>query len=253
MFSTLRTRFGIPGVISVMALVFAMFGGAYAANNSTSDGGGKATASAKAKKGQRGPKGEAGPQGATGPQGPQGQQGTAGADGKDGADGTSGTDGQSVTVTEEPPFGECDEAGGYKLESVSGTDYVCNGEGGEGGSGEGGFPALLPTGKTETGMWNVQGTETSATFGTLADAVSFNVPLETAPTAHLEGQPDFAASCAGSSENPTAASGHLCLYGFAFGMTLEEIQATRTGAIIKFSLSPEPGLGAASGSWAVTG
>ena len=33
MFSTLRTRFGIPGVISVIALVFAMLGGAYAANN----------------------------------------------------------------------------------------------------------------------------------------------------------------------------------------------------------------------------
>ena len=32
MFSTLRTRFGIPGVISVIALVFAMFGGAYAAS-----------------------------------------------------------------------------------------------------------------------------------------------------------------------------------------------------------------------------
>ena len=48
MFSTLRNRFGIPGVISVIALVFAMFGGAYAASNSS--GGGKATASAKAKK-----------------------------------------------------------------------------------------------------------------------------------------------------------------------------------------------------------
>jgi hypothetical protein len=51
MFSTLRTRFGIPGVISVMALVFAMLGGAYAANSPS--GGGKATASAKAKKGPR--------------------------------------------------------------------------------------------------------------------------------------------------------------------------------------------------------
>jgi hypothetical protein len=51
MFSTLRNRFGIPGVISVIALVFAMLGGAYAANNSS--GGGKATASAKVKKGPR--------------------------------------------------------------------------------------------------------------------------------------------------------------------------------------------------------
>jgi len=49
MLSPLRNRFGIPGVISVIALVFAMFGGAYAASNS-GDGptaSGKATASAK--------------------------------------------------------------------------------------------------------------------------------------------------------------------------------------------------------------
>jgi hypothetical protein len=33
MLSPLRNRFGIPGVISVIAFVFAMLGGAYAANN----------------------------------------------------------------------------------------------------------------------------------------------------------------------------------------------------------------------------
>ena len=47
MFSPLRNRFGIPGAISVIALVFAMFGGAYAASDNS--GGGKATASAKKK------------------------------------------------------------------------------------------------------------------------------------------------------------------------------------------------------------
>ncbi len=52
MFSTLRTRFGIPGVISVIALVFAMFGGAYAASNSS--GGGKATASRQGQAGAAG-------------------------------------------------------------------------------------------------------------------------------------------------------------------------------------------------------
>ena len=70
MFSTLRNRFGIPGVISVIALVFAMFGGAYAASNSS--GGGKATASAKAKQGPRGKTGKTGPAGPAGPAGPVG-------------------------------------------------------------------------------------------------------------------------------------------------------------------------------------
>src|ERR1700704_3299328 len=84
MFSTLRTRFGIPGVISVIALVFAMLGGAYAASNS---GGGKATASAKAKRGPRGPKGATGP---AGPTGPAGATGPSGARGATGAAGFSG-------------------------------------------------------------------------------------------------------------------------------------------------------------------
>jgi hypothetical protein len=87
MLSPLRNRFGIPGVIAVIALVFAMFGGAYAASNKD---GGKATASAKAKRGPRGPKG---PKGDPGPAGPQGSAGPAGAPGKDGAAGRSGPPG----------------------------------------------------------------------------------------------------------------------------------------------------------------
>ncbi len=113
MFSTLRNRFGIPGVISVMALVFAMFGGAYAASNS-----GKATTSAKAKKGPRGPKGAtgpAGPAGPAGPQGPKGDQGPAGEEGEQGPKGAPGAPG---------PKGDPWTAGG-----------------------------TLPTGATETGTW----------------------------------------------------------------------------------------------------
>ena len=105
MFSTLRTRFGIPGVISVIALVFAMFGGAYAASNSS--GGGKATASAKAKKGPRGPKGPKGDTGPAGPQGPAGAKGDTGAPGANGKDGTNGTNGTNGTDGE---AGMCSEA-----------------------------------------------------------------------------------------------------------------------------------------------
>src|SRR5258706_13999527 len=77
MFSPLSNRFGIPGVISVIALVFAMLGGAYAASNNS--GGGKASASAKAKKGPRGPKGATGPAGPAGPSGPARSKGDPGA------------------------------------------------------------------------------------------------------------------------------------------------------------------------------
>ena len=74
MFSTLSKRFGVPGVIAVAALVFAMIGGAYAANGS---GGGKAVTS-KARRGPRGPRGPQGPVGPQGPAGPAGSQGVAG-------------------------------------------------------------------------------------------------------------------------------------------------------------------------------
>ncbi|HVY78337.1 MAG TPA: hypothetical protein VG898_07515 [Solirubrobacterales bacterium] len=126
MFSTLRTRFGIPGVISVIALVFAMLGGAYAANNSS--GGGKATASkakkAKAKKGPRGPRGPKGDIGAAGP---------AGAPGKDGTNGTNGAPGKSVLLSDTAPG--CPEGGiTVEIEGFGTPTEVCNGEEGTPGA-----------------------------------------------------------------------------------------------------------------------
>jgi hypothetical protein len=93
MLSLLRNRFGIPGVISVIALVFAMMGGAYAASNNGD--GGKATASAKAKRGPKGPKGAKGDTGPAGPQGPAGAKGDTGAAGANGKDGTNGGPGSN--------------------------------------------------------------------------------------------------------------------------------------------------------------
>jgi hypothetical protein len=168
MLSPLRNRFGIPGVISVIALVFAMLGGAYAASNSSE--GGKATASAKAKKGPRGPKGATGPVGPAGPAGPQGPAGANGKDGSSGADGKAGTNGtngaagapgaagKSVAMTEILAGGpECHEDGGAELEVESSGSpvQICNGE--EGPAGPKGDPwtagGTLPAAATETGTW----------------------------------------------------------------------------------------------------
>jgi hypothetical protein len=176
MFSTLRTRFGIPGVISVMALVFAMFGGAYAASNSSD--GGKATASAKKAKAKKGPRG---PKGATGPAGPAGPQGPAGANGKDGANGSNGTnggpgaDGKSVTA-KSVTGGTCGTGvAGVEYTSVSGTNTVCNGK-----NGTTGFTETLPSGKTETGVW-AYGVEAEAqpVLAGVAVPISFPIPLAT--------------------------------------------------------------------------
>jgi collagen triple helix repeat protein len=222
MFSTLRTRFGIPGVISVIALVFAMFGGAYAASNSAS--GGKATASAKAKKGPRGPKGATGPAGPQGPAGPAGAQGPKGDAGAAGSNGAPGTPGQSVTSEEFSGVkeGHCAGTGGSKFSSSSGNTFACNGKAGSPWTAGG----TLPSGSTETGTWVVAlNAESSVTI-----PISFPVPLsansaatyvETAEATCGEEEEaekaeclaELAKKCPGlENGKPTAAPGNLCVY-----------------------------------------
>lgn len=221
MFSLLRNRFGIPGVISVIALVFAMFGGAYAASN---DGGGKATASAKAKKGPRGPKGpkgDTGPAGPAGPAGAKGDTGAAGANGTNGAPGAPGQDGKSVEAiefgpTEEEEHGEpCGERGGVEFESASPDTFACNGEEGSPWTAGG----TLPSGATETGSWFTPEAE---------GPISFPIPLAAAiPGGNVEKIAEGAtppANCddgegtAPSAAHPEADKGYLCIF-VGFGET----------------------------------
>jgi len=243
MFSTLRNRFGIPGVISVIALVFAMFGGAYAASNSSS--GGKATTSAKAKKGPRGPKGAtgpAGPAGAQGPAGPAGAKGDAGANGSNGGVGATG------------PAG---------LPGAKGAT------GATGATGFAGFTETLPPGKTETGTWaaNVNPVESSVLHRV---PISFPIPLPApSPEAHFLNAEDTAneagtGGCTGSVAQPTAPPGTLCLYTYEeeairilgrFFVYNGELGYQRSGTIFSFELNGstgEPAYLTAAGSWAVT-
>jgi hypothetical protein len=171
MFSTLRNRFGIPGVISVIALVFAMFGGAYAASNTS--GGGKATASAKGKKGPRGPKGAtgpAGPAGAQGPAGPAGAKGDAGAAGTNGTSGAPGAPGTSVTNTALVKGNvNCPEGGAEFKVGAGAPTRACNGTTG--------FTETLPSGKTETGTWSVAVPPIEA-FLEFTAPISFSIPVK---------------------------------------------------------------------------
>jgi hypothetical protein len=220
MLSPLRNRFGIPGVISVIALVFAMFGGAYAASD---NGGGKATASAKAKKGPPGPRGKtgpAGPQGPTGPPGPTGAKGDTGAAGSNGTNGTNGApgkDGKSVTSTafgptEEPAGEPCEELGGSEFESAAATTYACNGEPGSPWTAGG----TLPQGATETGSWavvNKEGTVVPISFSIplAAGLAGSNVHYVTVEQQLNSTQPEGCTG--GTAAAPKAAPGHLCVFG----------------------------------------
>jgi hypothetical protein len=246
--SVLRSRYGVPGAISVIALVFAMMGGAYAAENS-GDG---ASASAK-KKNNRAKKNRAkknkglnvaqvrriakqearkfansnpgapgliGPQGVPGPQGPKGDRGSNGSNGSSGDNGTSATvdsfAGSKGTCTE--------DQGGLEVNSASPTAYVCNGL-----EGEEGDPwtelGTLPENATQTGSFRTvldRPIGGGLAFGD--PAVSFAIPLAGTGLATgdtfvvLEGE-DPPAACeneghAGDAgpENPEAKSGKLCVY-----------------------------------------
>jgi Collagen triple helix repeat (20 copies) len=282
MLSPLRNRFGIPGVISVIALVFAMLGGAYAASNDS--GGGKATASAKAKRGPRGPKGAAGPAGPAGPTGPAGPQGPAGAKGDAGAKGekgdigSTGAPGKSVTVTPidtgEP---ECSDLGGALVEEQGGGSSVevCNGKNGE--DGEEGSPwtdgGTLPPGETETGTWAFTATRAGTTgaissFNGAWVPISFPIPLATAlgeNHVHFAKETNFLDSCPGETENPQADPGEFCVYTGFFPVNnadspliikMNETIGTETaGAFLNFIIkgnTPETQPVTSFGTWAVT-
>jgi hypothetical protein len=90
-----RRRLSYANVVSTMALVFAMSGGAMAANHylvtSTKQVSPKVL---KALRGKTGKTGSGGLQGATGPQGPPGPAGKGGSDGSQGVEGKAGADGK---------------------------------------------------------------------------------------------------------------------------------------------------------------
>ncbi len=261
MFSSLRTRFGIPGVISVIALVFAMFGGAYAASNSS--GGGKATASAKAKQGPRGKTGKTGPAGPAGPAGAAGAKGDAGAPGANGAngkDGAGGAAGASVTNTAIPTSSAtCAHLGGTEFKVGAGTPTTaCNGAKGAPGptcneNGE----CLLPSGATETGNWAVSSIGTVLTF----TSISYPLRLSAEPTFHyvdvIEQSNHEVLECPGEYADPQAEAGHLCVYeklghGLEFPGEVAVGTDPTSGLTIQFFREhPETEMYAA-GSWAVT-
>ncbi|HEX4669578.1 MAG TPA: hypothetical protein VH275_06345 [Solirubrobacterales bacterium] len=245
MFSRIREHFGSAGlVVAVVALVAALGGGAYAATGSS--GGGKATASAKAKQGPRGktgktgPAGPAGPAGATGPAGPKGDagaKGDPGAPGSAGAPGGAGAPGTSVTNTSVPTSSAtCNHLGGAEFKVGTGTPTTaCNGQTG--------FTETLPSEKTETGTWATGyggvGGVNFATEGTTPVArqfvpISFPIPLPEAPelifvqmteglsaelftdATELEQLQEEGAEhgCPGIEEGvPLADPGKLCVYG----------------------------------------
>jgi len=226
MLSTLRNRFGIPGVISVIALVFAMIGGAYAANHK---GGASASAKAKTKVGPRGPRGKPGPAGPQGQPGPKGETGATGPEGKAGPPGKDGATGFAQVL----PSGET-------LTGVWGTSGGPN-------TGEGdvsmvsiSFPFLVGASPTVYQVWE------SGTIGVKIPPSGTPAPAE---------ETEIGENCPGSAATPEAEPGILCVYtttetGASINLSGSFEGARPYGAVLPFRVFGSAGY--AKGTWAVT-
>jgi Collagen triple helix repeat (20 copies) len=258
MFSRVKPHLTPSTAIAIIALVFAVTGGAFAATGGSGSGGSspaKATASvgraqggsgssgqaiattAKSSKGKTGPRG---PKGATGPAGPAGKNGAVGATGPAGAagaPGAAGSSGESVSATTIEPGETCVE-GGVSLTVGGKETVICNGK--KGKSGKPGLNGaihpeeVLPPEASETGSWAYGGyPEEVEVEGKLSDpvgeflrtALSFTIPLKEGlgvGDVHYVTTPTT--ECPGTAEDPKAIPGDLCVYqGKNSGMSFVRI------------------------------
>lgn len=295
MLTSTRQRLANNGpatVIAVIALCFAICGGAFAASASKTkkkrSGGVKITKLSQISPSVRkqlqvpGPAGPAGQPGAKGDTGAQGAQGGQGPKGDKGDPGDPGDPGESVVVDDIPVGGfGCDNLGGaeVRLESqLAGEgEEVCNGAPGSGGSASG----TLEPGASESGLYATQASAESGAAGIWA-AISFPTPLtddtRTVVSTHVEYGPpqesltpsveeeEFFEVCPGTYRSPKAAPGYLCIFeneaaatvnttfiGAKFGPLSASSGVHNAGAYLEFAPNEAAGLAVVAGSYAVTG
>lgn len=151
----MRRRLSYANVVATLALVFAMSGGALAANhyliNSTKQINPKVL---KKLKGSTGKTGAAGATGATGPQGPTGKEGSPGKEGNVGKEGKEGKEGPYPVVL---ASGETETGvwGGGFTAAVAGNAYEITGS----------FPIPLPGALTAGNAIYVSGTSSTHCSG----------------------------------------------------------------------------------------
>jgi Collagen triple helix repeat (20 copies) len=281
--SRIHGKLGTAGfIISIVALVAALGGGAYAASGGLS-GKQKKEVEKIAKK-YAGKPGATGATGAAGPAGAKGDTGAAGAAGNDGANGgpgqqgqagSPGVNGKSVVVATEAKGANCAEGGAsVEVEGSGSKKYVCNGK--EGKEGKSGFASELPAGETESGAWSFGAEiEVEEEFSRPIVQTTISFPF-TLPAGEGEGSTPVAveylpegaaagsnANCPGTSEAPLAEEGFLCVYASPgsefeinyFGAVNPNSATTgsagsgRSGAILEFKAEP---FSKAHGTWAVT-
>jgi hypothetical protein len=249
------------GVIAIVALVFALTGGAFAA---TGGNGGGSHATALASKAK--PKTKAGPRGPAGPKGATGATGAPGATGPGGPAGAAGGAGEKGTTGETGPKGE---------KGIQGIQGI---QGNPGTNGTTGFTKTLPAGETETGTYVAYINDLNQINAKVSVAISFPIPVEggvTSKAYYLEpGEKN--SECEGTFETPEASPGVLCIYAFETTRAFLHVEPTPeqivsaantpyglTGSRIKFAVEGEPNVTSqeleehpgyihTAGTWAVT-
>lgn len=268
MLSMIRKRLTYANVTMTLALVFAMAGGAYAANKIIITSVKQIKPSVvKQLRGKTGKQGPAGPAGVQGSQGAVGATGKEGAKGANGTNGTNGINGTSVTGKQlSTSEAACNKEGGSEFTAAEGKKTTaCNGTTG--------FTSTLPSGKTETGAWVAEGVD-QAGGEPKRTAISFSIPLAEMPEEVIPvpiGGPT-PAGCSGNVDEPSAEPGRFCLFegalpghneGLKLSATLRPggVGAGTTGVELLFTtISPgTPGgpatageIVTAEGTWAVT-
>jgi hypothetical protein len=263
----IRAHTSASRLVAVVALVFAMTGGALAASKYIITSTKQIKPSVlKQLQGKAGPKGApgaqgpAGPQGAAGPQGPAGSGGAKGDTGTKGENGTPGTPGaKGVTGA----AGVTGPAGVTGAKGATGPEGVCSTT-----------ACHLPSGASETGTWAAYDYPTVEGVP-LKVAISFPIPVSAVSSKAFvfseeqTANKEFGSSgCAITGVEPTAPTGTLCVFTLAERLekvtspSIEDLVGTSgsyssTGALLHFAtesgVSPaEPGFTKDQGIWAVT-
>jgi len=266
MFSKLRRRVSVPGAISMIALFFAMSGGAFAAKYMISSTNQISPKVLKKLKGATGPAGVtgaagvSGQKGATGQAGPTGATGSIGVTGPTGAPGTNGTNGATGATGAPGTNGTNGATGATGATGAAGTNGTNGTNGATGATGPAG--TTLPSGMTSTGTWATSFVNNFAVNIFNYAAISF--PLETTfvPVFKWVGPanattPGAVEGCPGTASEPKAVASTLCVYSANLTSMAEPPVrfpapqvARKSGVVLQFETTGEAAK--ATGTWAVT-